>query len=113
MGGARPQLWLGLCSLGGLRMRKGVTIGLAAIVLAAVGCSHNVSRIRTLPLANPNPTSYSFPLPVEKVHAGALQAFSSDHQYKEPIFKKPARADSYWRSTLSAESSTNKFPNPI
>jgi hypothetical protein len=35
-----------------------------------------------------------------------------DHQYKEPIFKQPAKTD-YWRSTLMVESSTNKFPNPI
>ena len=86
-------------------MSKGLTI-VVAIALAAVSCSHGVSRIQTRSLARPNPTTYSFPLPVEEVHVGALQAFSTKHQYKEPIFNKPARTD-YWESVLSTECSTN------
>ena len=87
-------------------MRKGVTIALVAVTFAAVSCSHGVSRIRTQALPSPNPTTYSFPLPVEEVHTKALEAFSMAHQCKQPIFKKPATTD-YWRSTLVAECSTN------
>jgi len=86
-------------------MSKNFAIALAA-ALVAVSCSHNVSRIRTHSLPSPNPTSYSFSVPVEEVHTRALQAFSRDHQYKEPIFKKPAKTD-YWESVLSVECSTN------
>src|SRR5262245_61938267 len=86
-------------------MWKGFTIVLP-VALAAVSCSHGVSRIQTRSLPSPNPTAYSFPLPVEDVHTRALQAFSRDHQYKEPIFKKPARTD-YWESVLWVECSTN------
>jgi hypothetical protein len=86
-------------------MWKRFTI-LLAVALAVVGCSHGVSRIRTGVLPSPNPTSYSFALPVEEVHAKALQAFSRDHQYKEPVFKQPPSTD-YWCSTLLAECSTN------
>ena len=87
-------------------MTKGFTISVLALALAAVSCSHGVSRIRTRSLPSPNPTSYSFPLPVEEVHARALQAFSRDHQRKNPIFEQPPKRD-YWESTLSVESVTN------
>ena len=86
-------------------MWKGFII-VSVVGLAAAGCSHGVSRIRTHSLPNTNPTSYSFALPVEEVHAKALEGFTMKHQYKEPIFKKPANTD-YWRSVLWAESSTN------
>ena len=88
-------------------MSRGFTTVLGvALAAAAVSCSHGVSRIQTRSLPGPNPTTYSFPLPVEEVHAKALEAFSTDHQYREPIFKKPARTD-YWESILHAECSTN------
>jgi hypothetical protein len=86
-------------------MWKGFTI-LLAVALAAVSCSQGVSRMRTQPLPGPNPTTYSFPLPVEEVHARALHAFSYKHQRGEPIFTRPASAD-HWESTLRAECSTN------
>jgi hypothetical protein len=86
-------------------MSKNFAMGVA-VAFAAVSCSQNVSRIRTHSLPSPNPTSYSFPVPVEEVHTRALQAFSRDHQYKEPIFKKPAKTD-YWESVLPVECSTN------
>ena len=86
-------------------MWKGFIIVLA-VALSAVGCSHGVSRIQTHSLPAANPTSYSFPLPVEEVHARASQAFSGKHQRGEPIFARPASAD-HWESILSAECSTN------
>ena len=92
-------------------MWKGITILLAAAV-ATVGCSHGVSRIRTHALPSPNPTSYSFPMPAEEVHAKALQAFSRDRQYKEPIFKQAGKTEN-WRETLLVESSTNNFSKMI
>ena len=93
-------------------MRKSFAVVLGIVAVAAAGCSHGVSRIRTHALASPNPTRYSFPLPVEEVHARALEAFSRDHQHKEPIFEKPAKTDD-WRSSLEAESSTNRFRKAI
>ena len=88
-----------------------------AVALVAVSCSQDVSRIQTRTLPSPNPTSYTFPLPVEEVRAGALQAFSTEHQTKEPIFgRSPSKVHS--TSTLSAECSTNAvfgksvFDNP-
>ena len=100
------------------RMHQSGTIGssrasrvtiLLAFALAAVSCSHGVSRIETRSLPKPNPTVYLFPRPLEEVHAAAWQAFSSDHQWKEPIFGKSASTDSTARleSTLLVESSTN------
>ena len=86
-------------------MWKGFTIALA-VPLAAVSCSHDVSRIQTRSLPSPNPTSYAFPLPLEEVHTKALQAFSTDHQYKEPIFGKSASSVRL-ESVLSVECSTN------
>ena len=86
-------------------MSKSFTIALVVAVVA-VSCSHNVSRIQTRSLLSPNPTSYSFPLPLEEVHTRALQAFSIEHQIKERIFEKSASPVSL-RTVLSAESSTN------
>ena len=83
-----------------------------AVALSAVGCSHGVSRIRMQTLASPNPTSYSFPMPVEKVHAEALRAFSRDCQYTDPIFNQAGKTD-YWRETLLVENSKSRYPNPI
>lgn len=82
-------------------MSKGFIIALA-VALAAVSCSHGVSRIQTHSPPSPNPTSYSFPLPREEVHAKALEAFSRDHQYKEPVFGKSAST-----VQLSVEGVTN------
>ena len=78
----------------------------AALALAAVSCSHGVSRIRTRPLPGLNPTTYSFPLPVEEVHAKALQAFSSQHQRRERIFPKSVSKERL-ESVLAAECATN------
>jgi len=63
---------------------------LLAIALVTVSCSHGVSRIRTRSLPSPNPTTWSFPLPVDEVHTKALQAFSIEHQVQERIFAKSA-----------------------
>ena len=86
-------------------MSKVLTIVLA-VALVVVSCSHGVSRIQTRSLPSPNPTRYSFPLPLEEVHTRALQAFSREHQYKEPIFGRSA-SNARLESILSAECSTN------
>lgn len=97
-------------------MWKAFTITLP-VALVAVSCSHGVSRIQTRSLPSPNPTNYSFPLPVEEVRAGALQAFSRDHQYKQPIFER-STSTMRLESTLTVECSTNAvagkdvFDNP-
>ena len=90
---------------GRLRMSKVLTIVLA-VALAVVSCSHGVSRIQTRSLPSPNPTRYSFPLPLEEVRTRAWQAFSREHQYKEPIFGRSAGTVRL-ESILSAECSTN------
>ena len=87
------------------RMSKSFTVVLA-VAFAAVSCSHGVSRIRTRSLPSPNPTSYSFPLPLEEVHTRALQAFSSEHQSRKPIFGKSA-SPVHLESILSVECLTN------
>jgi len=97
-------------------MSKAFTIVLS-VAFVAVSCSQDVSRIQTRSLPSPNPTSYTFPLSVEEVRAGALQAFSRDHQYKEPIFQ-PSANSVRLEPTLSVECSTNAvsgksvFDNP-
>jgi hypothetical protein len=86
-------------------MAKSLIIVLAA-AMAVVSCSHGVSRIQTHSPSTPNPTSYSFPLRPEEVHAKAWQAFSMEHQMAEPIFSRPAGARDL-ETVLSAECSTN------
>ena len=86
-------------------MWKGFTIALA-VALVAVSCSHGVSRIQTHSLLSRNPTTYSFPLPVEEVHIRALQAFSIEHQVKKPIFAR-SRSSVPLEFVLTAECSTN------
>ena len=79
---------------------------LVAIALVAVSCSHGVSRIQTRSLPTPNPTTYSFPLPLEEVHTRALEAFSSKHQTDKPMFAR-SRSTMDLASVFSAECSTN------
>jgi hypothetical protein len=78
-----------------------------ALALVAVSCSRGVSRVQTHSLATPNPTAYSFPLPLTEVHAKALEAFSIEHQVKEPVFVRPTGADSPESSFFSVECATN------
>src|ERR1051326_4335480 len=77
-----------------------------AVALVTVSCSRGVSRIQTRSLPSPNPTSYSFPLPLEEVHTGALRAFSIEHQVAEPIFGHSAGVANL-QETLFAECATN------
>ena len=86
-------------------MRKSIPI-VSVVALAAVSCSHGVSHIQTRPLTSPNPTSYSFPMSVEEVHQGALQAFSGEHQRKQRIFEKAVTTVSL-ESVLEVEDATN------
>jgi hypothetical protein len=76
-----------LQQMGHSRMSKSFAIALA-VALVTVSCSHNVSRIHTRSIPSPNPTAYSFPLPLEQVYTNALQVFSIGHQVKERIFAK-------------------------
>ena len=97
-------------------MSKNFAIVLA-VAFVTVSCSHNVSRIQTRSLPGANPTSYSFPLPLEEVHTRALQAFSIDHQVKEPIFQKSASPVSlesvlYPRCSTNAVSHKDRFADP-
>jgi len=79
---------------------------LLAVALVTVSCSHGVSRIRTHSLPRSNPTTWPFPLPVEELHAKALQAFSIEHQVKKPIFERSASPVTL-EFALSAECTTN------
>jgi hypothetical protein len=85
-----------------LHMAKRVTTVLA-IVAVMVSCSRGVSRIQTRPLPSPNPTSYLFPVPLEEVHAKALEAFSIDHQFDHPVFPRRHGLE----PVLDAECATN------
>ena len=77
-----------------------------AVSLVAVSCSRGVSRVQTHSLSTPNPTTYTFSLPLEEVHARALQAFSIEHQIDAPIFGRLA-STIHLESILSAECATN------
>lgn len=79
---------------------------ITAVALLGVSCSRGVSRIQTRPLPSPNPTSYSFPMPLEDVRIKALEAFSIQHQVDEPIFARSPIA-LHFENTLFAECSTN------
>lgn len=52
--------------------------------------SRAASPIHTYPLPRPNPTSYSFALPLDKLRDAAWNAFSIEHQTKQPIFGRAA-----------------------
>jgi hypothetical protein len=86
-------------------LKKNLTAVLS-IALAAVSCSHGVSHIQTRSLPAPNPTSYSFALPVEVVRTRALEAFSIEHQIDQPVFGRSAPL-SHMESIFSAECATN------
>ena len=86
-------------------MRKFVII-ILPVALATASCFDEVSHIQTRPLPSPNPTSYSFPMSVEEVHQGAVQAFSREHQRKQRIFEKAVSTISL-ESVLEVESATN------
>ena len=75
-----------------------------AAALLAVSCSRGVSRIRTHRLPQPNPTSYTFPLPLDDVRTRALQAFSMEQQ-GSGIFVHPDLL--YFGDILSVECSTD------
>jgi hypothetical protein len=53
-----------------------------------------------------NPTTFTFPMPLEEVHTGALQAFSIERQVKEPVFSRSDPASTL-EHILSVECSTN------
>jgi hypothetical protein len=74
-------------------------------VFPAVSCIGSMTRIETVSLSNQNPTSFSFPLPLEEVHTKAWQAFSIEHQVDQPIFGNSTNIS--FESTLFAECSTN------
>src|SRR5215469_11571958 len=76
-----------------------------AIALVTVSCSHDVARIQTRSLPSPNPTAWSFPLPVEEVRVKALDAFSIKHQVAQPVFGR--EIDDRIRGDIFAECSTN------
>ena len=77
-----------------------------ALALVAASCSRGVSHVQTRSLPAPNPTTYSFPLPLEEVHTRALQAFSIKHQIGDPIFGRSA-SKFHLEPVLFAECSTN------
>jgi hypothetical protein len=77
-----------------------------ALGLVAVSCSSGISRVQTLALSTPNPTTYSFPLPLEEVETKAWRAFSIEHQVEHPIFGRPSVA-THLERTLFAECATN------
>ena len=74
------------------------------VALLAVSCTRGVSRIHTRPLPQPNPTSYTFPLPLDDVRTKALEAFSLEGQV-HGIFVTPVGPS--FTSKLSVECSTD------
>lgn len=86
-----------------------MTRNLAAILAAALvttSCSHGVSRIQTRSLPSPNPTSWSYPLPVNTVRSKAMDAFSIPQQVKQPVFGRHP-IEEHLDGMIVAECSTN------
>src|SRR5947208_2514368 len=79
---------------------------IVGVALVAVSCSRGVSRVQTHSLPTVNPTTYTFSLPLEELHARALEVFSVDHQLEEPIFgRSPSTV--FLEGLLAAECATN------
>jgi hypothetical protein len=78
-----------------------------ALALLAASCGADPSPIQTHSPSSPNPTSYTFPLPLGKVRNGALDAFSIEHQIDVPVFHRSPSAPSYMDTHLALECSTN------
>jgi hypothetical protein len=91
----------------------------AIYVLAflATSCSVNIVHVRTRLLPKPNPTSYSFPLPLDEVRAKSFEAFDFRRQYDRPIFGS-APVSGVFNDTFCVETATNAafgkaiFQNP-
>jgi hypothetical protein len=93
-------------------------VWLVILALGCLSCSRGISRIQTQAIAQSNPTSYTFPFDLKSVRVHAIEAFSIDHQIKNPIFPRPSTA-TMMESFLSVECSTNAifseslFHNPV
>ena len=81
-------------------------IACLSVAALVTSCTRDRVRVQTRSLARPNPTTYSFPLPVQEVHAKGMEAFSTRHQAQEPIFGRPS-GSMYFARTLFPESATN------
>ena len=101
-----PKFWPVLC-VQGSRMAKNCVI-ILGIVLVASSCSRGVSRIQTRPLRQPNPTNYTFSIPLVQVREKAWEAFSIEHQFADPIFHRlPASGSLDKIEMLAVECATN------
>src|SRR5437867_2829940 len=83
--------------------RLATFISLAVLVTS---CSRGTVRVQTRSLPVANPTNYSFPLPVEDLRARALDAFSTAHQARHPIFGRSS-GTMHFERTLYPQCSTN------
>lgn len=91
----------------------------AIYVLAflATSCSINTVHVRARPLPKPNPTYYSFPLPLDELRAKSLEAFDLPRQMARPIFGS-AFIRMVFSDTFCVETATNAafgtaiFQNP-
>ena len=81
-------------------------IAILSTAMISTACSRGVSRIQTRSLSAINPTTYSFPLPLQVVRGRALEAFSTDHQVKQPVFGH-SEPSSNLEKFFSVECSTN------
>jgi hypothetical protein len=79
---------------------------LISVAVLVTSCSRGTVRVQTRSLPIANPTNYSFPLPVEDLRARALEAFSTAHQAKDPIFGRSA-GTMHFQRTLYPQCSTN------
>jgi hypothetical protein len=77
-----------------------------AMGILVISCSRGVSHVQTRPLPSRNPTTFSFPLPLEQVRTGALRIFSIEHQTEHPVFRRSPSVVPL-ESVLAAECFTN------
>jgi len=80
---------------------------LLAIALLPLSCSRGVSRIQTRALPAPNPTNYTFSMPLLEVYAKALEVFSIEHQVTNPIFGRLPASSHLEINVLFPECATN------
>jgi hypothetical protein len=95
---------------------RGAVVKSVVVLLAVIVCCTACSRVQTRNLARPNPTSYSFPFSSQHVHDAAMVAFSSDCQWKHPVFGRqssPYRWPIWLESVTNASYSKAIFSDPL
>ncbi|MBS1532799.1 MAG: hypothetical protein JSU01_21025 [Bacteroidetes bacterium] len=63
-------------------------LALALTTLIVVGCGESPKTVEVKKLSVTNPTSYTFDIPVQKLHDTVTKIFDVNHQLNDPVLKK-------------------------